>query len=43
MKNLQNIFSADAQNAHHNLKEKHRPVLMCIVRLCEVFLDKCWR
>jgi hypothetical protein len=42
-KNLQNSFTADAENEYPLLENKHPPSLVCFVRLCEVFLGQCWQ
>jgi hypothetical protein len=41
--NLQNSFTADAENVHHLLEDKHPLLLAHFLRLCKVFLDQCWQ
>jgi hypothetical protein len=38
--NLLNNFTADAKEVHHLFEDKHPPLLVCSVRLREVFLGQ---
>jgi hypothetical protein len=38
MQNLLNSFIADAGNMHRHVEENLPPVLVCLIRLCEVFV-----
>jgi len=43
MNNLQDCFTADAENVHSLVEDNHPLILVCFLRIFEVFLSQVWQ